>query len=197
MAEPQPERQQRMQQAGPLEARQERETVLTGPWGQAMTMTKTAVPVTHISWSSIFAGLVIAIVAQIILSAIGGVIGLTVGTSRAVSIGLGAWTGFSSLISLFLGAWISSRMAALGGAGTGILHGVLVWGLFFISAVILASVGAAAALGILTPNLLVNPGQVAVVTGYALLGMALSLFATILGGLLGGRGRENEIRSLH
>lgn len=175
-----------------FEARREPETVREGPWRQAMAAPAASMPVAHISWSSIFAGLAIALVTQIVLSAIGGAIGLTLGPGQAVTTALGIWAAVSGLIALFLGGWIAARTAAFGSIGTGILHGILVWSLFFITAAVLGAAGVPAILGIVTPPT-ITLGQAATATGFALLGMGLSLAAAIIGGIVGGIGRRNQM----
>lgn len=175
-----------------FEARREPETVREGPWTQTMTPSAAAAPVSHISWSSIFAGLAIALITQIILSTIGGAIGLTVGGGGAVTTALGIWAAVSGLIAMFLGGWVAARMAAVGSIGIGIMHGILVWALFFITATILAAAGGAAILGLITPPT-ITLGQAASATGYALLGILLSLAAAIVGGIVGGIGRSRQM----
>lgn len=167
--------------------------VREGPWGQAITTPAAMLPVSHISWSSIFAGLTIALITQILLSAIGATIGLSIGTGRAVTTTVGVWTAISGLIALFFGGWIAARMAAIGSMGTGVIHGILVWALFFITAIIFASAGAISAIGVLTPPVAITPGQATIVSSFALLGMALSLAAAIIGGLIGGVSRMRQM----
>ena len=66
----------------------------------------------RVRWGPILAGLMITIVSQLVLSALGGVIGLTaVGSVSAGTAGTVAtiWAIFSLLISLFLGGWMMAR----------------------------------------------------------------------------------------
>ncbi|MCF2487998.1 hypothetical protein [Dyadobacter sp. CY347] len=88
----------------------------------------------RISWSAIFAGVLVAIVAQMLLSLLGFGIGL--GTIDAVEeknpaaglgIGSAIWYILSSLISLFVGSWVAGRLASAPRLFDGILHGVLTW----------------------------------------------------------------------
>lgn len=205
MAEPerQPERHERYENLSERERmrhreqgmRGEPETVREGPWGQTMAAPIAAAPVSHISWSSVFAGLAIAFITQIVLSTIGGAIGLSVGAGAAVSTALGIWAAVSGLIALFLGGWIAARMAAIGAIGTGIIHGILVWSLFFIAASFLAAAGIPALLGVIAPTS-ITLGQAATATGFALLGMGLSLAAAIVGGIVGGLGRQRQMMSM-
>ena len=88
----------------------------------------------RISWSAIFAGVLVAIVTQMLLSLLGFGIGL--GTIDAVEeknptaglgIGSAIWYITSSLISLFAGSWVAGRLASAPRVFDGILHGVLTW----------------------------------------------------------------------
>ena len=87
-----------------------------------------------ISWSAVFAGVLVAIVTQMLLSLLGFGIGL--GTIDAVEeknpaaglgIGSALWYILSSLISLFAGSWVAGRLASAPRLFDGILHGVLTW----------------------------------------------------------------------
>ena len=88
----------------------------------------------RISWSAVFAGVLVAIVTQMLLSLLGFGIGL--GTIDAVEeknpaaglgIGSAIWYILSSLISLFAGSWVAGRLASAPRLFDGILHGVLTW----------------------------------------------------------------------
>lgn len=174
------------------EAQRQMAEIREGPWGQGIAAPAATIPVSHISWSSIFAGLTIALITQIILSAIGATIGLSIGAGVTITTAVGVWTAISGLIALFLGSWVAARMAAIGTMGTGVIHGILVWALFFITAVIFASAGAVTAIGVLPP-IAITPGQATLVSTFTLLGMALSLAAAIIGGLVGGVRRLREM----
>jgi len=87
----------------------------------------------RVSWGAIFAGAVLALAAQIVLTLIGVAIGLATidpaagDSPNASSLGMGAaiWWCISSLISLFFGGFIAAR---LGGTFNGWLHGLTTWG---------------------------------------------------------------------
>ncbi|MDQ3623622.1 MAG: hypothetical protein M3463_14225 [Verrucomicrobiota bacterium] len=90
----------------------------------------------RISWGAIFAGALVAIVAQLLLSLLGLGIGLSTinPTSEAdpvsgLGVGAAIWWVISSLISLFLGGWVAGRLAGIPRAADSTLHGVLTWGL--------------------------------------------------------------------
>ncbi|MCF2447603.1 hypothetical protein L0657_26850 [Dyadobacter sp. CY345] len=93
-----------------------------------------AIYLKRISWSAIFAGVLVAIVTQMLLSLLGFGIGL--GTIDAIEeknpaaglgIGSAIWYIISSLISLFAGSWVAGRLASAPRLFDGILHGVLTW----------------------------------------------------------------------
>ncbi|MCF2443372.1 hypothetical protein L0657_05340 [Dyadobacter sp. CY345] len=88
----------------------------------------------RISWSAIFAGILVAIIVQMLLSLLG--VGIGLGTIDAVEeknptaglgIGSAVWYILTSLISLFSGSWVAGRLASAPRLFDGILHGVLTW----------------------------------------------------------------------
>ncbi|RYZ94134.1 MAG: hypothetical protein EOP47_28435, partial [Sphingobacteriaceae bacterium] len=89
----------------------------------------------RISWGAIFAGLVIALAVQILLTLLGAAIGLsTINPSSEANpmngLGMGGliWFAISSIISMFFGGWVSGKLAN-GNPSDGMLHGAVVWGL--------------------------------------------------------------------
>lgn len=88
----------------------------------------------RLSWGGIFAGLVVALVVQMILSLLGLAIGLgaanfVTGNLQAVGIGAGIWAVLTALISLFAGGLTAGHLAGVLTRFDGMLHGMLVWGL--------------------------------------------------------------------
>lgn len=90
----------------------------------------------RISWSAVFAGVLVAIVTQMLLTLLGLGVGLSTidpVTERDPTAGLGTgsaiWYIISSLLSLFLGGWIAGRLASAPRLFDGIIHGVLTWSL--------------------------------------------------------------------
>ncbi len=88
----------------------------------------------RISWSAVFAGVLVAIVTQMLLTLLGVGIGLSTidpVTERNPTDGLGTgsaiWYIISSLLSLFLGGWVAGRLASAPRLFDGIIHGVLTW----------------------------------------------------------------------
>ncbi len=90
----------------------------------------------RVLWGAIFAGMVIAVVVQLLLSLLGAGIGLgTVdplhyNTPDASSFGIGAaiWWAVSSVIALFAGGWVAGHLSGSTLRTDAILHGILTWG---------------------------------------------------------------------
>ena len=109
-----------------MEARLERSSVLSEPAVLAS--------VKRISWASVFAGVLIAIVIQIALSLLGIGIGLssvdaTTEENPVQGLGIGSaiWYVMSSLISLFTGGWVAGRLSRTKQGFDGAIHGLLTW----------------------------------------------------------------------
>lgn len=105
----------------------------------------------RLSWGAVFAGLVAAIVLQIVLTVLGLAIGLSawdVGEGLG-GIGTGAWIWaiLSALASLFVGGIVTGRLAGIVTRGDGVLHGLLMWGLSLIVGLWLVGSGAGFVLG--------------------------------------------------
>ncbi|MGB9098399.1 TIGR04086 family membrane protein [Erwinia sp.] len=90
----------------------------------------TGIPLKRISWSAIFAGVILSVVIYLLLTILGTAIGATTidplkEQNPLDGIGKGAaiWTGLSMLISIGAGAFITGRLAQREGA----LHGLLMW----------------------------------------------------------------------
>jgi hypothetical protein len=89
-------------------------------------------PFARISWGAIFAGALIALATQLVLTLIGAAIGLATlnpasgqgPSGTTLGVGATVWVVISSLISLFLGGYIAGR---LGGTFNGWLHGLATW----------------------------------------------------------------------
>ncbi|WP_236127645.1 TIGR04086 family membrane protein [Cedecea colo] len=88
-------------------------------------------PLKRISWSAIFAGVVISMVVYLLLAILGTAIGTTTidplqeqHPMDGIATGAAIWTGISMLIAIAAGGFISGRLAHREGA----LHGVLMFG---------------------------------------------------------------------
>ncbi|HEX7089184.1 MAG TPA: hypothetical protein VF192_03555 [Longimicrobiales bacterium] len=88
----------------------------------------------RMSWGAVFAGFIVAMVVQMILTLLGlaiglGAIDLTTGDFSGLGTGAAIWAGLTALISLFVGGLVAGYLAGRLTRGNGMLHGVLVWGL--------------------------------------------------------------------
>ncbi len=119
----------------------------TAAEGVRPASTSTFAPVAEyhdtVRWGPIFAGIVVAIVAQLLLSALGAVIGgFAAGEATAGSIGtgLGIWAVISLLISLFLGGMTMAASCGPMNSKTAMLNATIMWAAtLVISAWLLAS----------------------------------------------------------
>ncbi|WP_413530660.1 hypothetical protein [Rahnella inusitata] len=89
------------------------------------------VPLKRISWSAIFAGVIISMVVYLLLSILGTAVGASTidplkeqNPLDGLGTGAAIWTGASMLISIAAGAYASGRLAQREGA----LHGLLMFG---------------------------------------------------------------------
>lgn len=91
--------------------------------------------VNAVSWGAIFAGVVVALVVQILLTMLGAGIGFaTIGGDTAsnpaastFSISAGVWYIASGIIASFIGGYIAARMSGRTQAAVGALHGLTAW----------------------------------------------------------------------
>jgi hypothetical protein len=89
----------------------------------------------RVSWGAVFAGVIIVLAVQLLLSMLGLGIGLSTvnptegGTPNASSLGIGAaaWWGISYLLALVAGGYVAARLAPSRLSFDGGLHGVLTW----------------------------------------------------------------------
>ncbi len=104
------------------------------------TNTTTATIPSHfrrVSWGAIAAGMVIAVVVQLVLGLLGAGIGfstidpLRYSTPDASTFGLGAgiWWVISSIVALYAGGWVAGHLSGSPDRTDAVLHGVLTWGL--------------------------------------------------------------------
>lgn len=125
----------------------------------------------RISWSSVFAGSLIAIVMMIALSLLG--LGIGLGTvdpleeanpAKGLGIGSAIWYVVTSLVSIYVGAWIAGRLARTPRLFDGLIHGLLTWSvvtlltLYFFTSTIGSVLGSA---GRLVGNTLGTVGTIA------------------------------------
>jgi len=85
-----------------------------------------------VSWGGVFAGVLVAMGASMLLAALGIAIGVSAvdpGRTDPGTIGIGAavWGGLQLLIALFIGGMVATRVGAIIDRTTGFFEGVLVW----------------------------------------------------------------------
>jgi hypothetical protein len=89
----------------------------------------------RISWGAVFAGVIVVLAVELLLSMLGIGIGLSLispaqGNSPEASnfgVGAGVWWGVSYLIALFIGGYVAARLAGRLISWDGALHGILIW----------------------------------------------------------------------
>jgi polyhydroxyalkanoate synthesis regulator phasin len=89
-----------------------------------------------VSWGALFAGLVVALVVELLLSLLG--LGIGLGSIKPATeqdsvsgLGIGAaiWLGISTLLALFTGGWVTAKLAGSVRGLNGVLHSIVMWGL--------------------------------------------------------------------
>lgn len=114
----------------------------------------------RVRWGPIFAGLVVAVSSQLVLSALGAAIGLTTiagsGAPRSDAAGVGSavgiWATVSLLISLFIGGWITTRACGPMNRSTALLNGAILWATTLAASAWLLSSGVSGAFGVAASN---------------------------------------------
>lgn len=88
----------------------------------------------QIRWSAVFAGFVVGVAVQMVLTLLGLAIGAwsidlhESHTAQGIPLGTGIWTGISMLTSAFIGGYVTSRLSGAPLRSNGIYHGAVVWG---------------------------------------------------------------------
>jgi hypothetical protein len=91
--------------------------------------------INKVSWGAIFAGVVVGLITQVLLTMLGVGIGIATldpmttdnPTASSFSIGAGIWYVLSGIIAAYVGGYIASRMSGKTVATTGALHGLTTW----------------------------------------------------------------------
>lgn len=170
----------------------------------------------RVRWGPIFAGIVVAIASQLLLSALGTAIGLTAGASgtnaSTVGLGVGIWAIISLVISLFLGSWVMASTCGPMNKKTAMLNGTILWATTLVLSTWLLTRGVSGLFGVIASNAgavadeIQQPGGVAIpnpnVTpeeaqqyaastakaGFAFLfGSLLGLVSSLIGSTVGAR----------
>jgi hypothetical protein len=114
----------------------------------------------RVRWGPIFAGLVVALSSQLILSALGAALGSsTIAVSGAprtnapdVGAAVGIWSIVSLLISLFIGGWVTARSSVPMNRGAMLLNGAILWATTLAISAWLVSSGVSGAFGLAASN---------------------------------------------
>lgn len=125
------------------------------PRGAAVVAPDGGVSLKRVSWSAIFAGVVVTLSAQLLLSLLGVAIGLgtidpaTADTPGAASLGIGAglWWLVSTVVSLLLGGYTAAWLAGIARRFDGMLHGLVTWGVTLLLTFYLLSSAIGGAIG--------------------------------------------------
>ena len=91
----------------------------------------------RISWAAVFAGVVLVVAVQILLSLLGAGIGLgtvdtnagTTPSASSLGIAAGAWWVVSTCIALLAGGYVAAWLAGVEIRFDGLLHGLVTWGI--------------------------------------------------------------------
>ncbi len=90
----------------------------------------------RVSWGAIFAGVVVALVVELLLGTLG--LSFLMGTINpateaqtlsGLGVGTGIWLALTALIGLFFGGWTAGRLAGQPRRFDGAIHGIVAWGL--------------------------------------------------------------------
>jgi len=107
--------------------------------GQATSVGENVLAVRNrVQWGPIIAGVLSAIVAFLLLTILGFVLGASVldpaNTAGQIGTWAAVWGALSAIVAFFLGGWIAARTAAVDGAFAGTINGLMVGaaGLLFI-----------------------------------------------------------------
>jgi hypothetical protein len=118
----------------------------------------------RVRWGPIFAGIVVAVISQLLLSSLGAVVGgFAAGdaTARSIGTGIGIWAVISLLISLFLGGYVMSSACGPMNNKTAMLNGVILWATTLVISGWLLASGVSGTFGLLAANAGDVLGQVA------------------------------------
>lgn len=89
---------------------------------------------TRVSWGAIFAGAVLALAVYLVLTLLGGAIGLSVSDNvRADNLATGGaiWAIFATALALFVGGIVTSQCTVGENKTEAVVHSVIMWGVVF------------------------------------------------------------------
>lgn len=88
----------------------------------------------RIKWTAVWAGLVVGMSSQLVLTLLGLAIGAwsidlkDAQPAGGIPLGAGLWTGLSLLMSAFVGGYVTARLSGVSERSDGMYHGAVVWG---------------------------------------------------------------------
>jgi hypothetical protein len=103
----------------------------------------------HMSWSAIFGGAVVSLGIWMLLHSLGLAAGLTAidpnqqGSLRGIGIGTGVWSVIAPLLALFAGGFVAAYSAGLLDRTSGVIHGLVLWGLTAVAGALLLTMAVA------------------------------------------------------
>jgi hypothetical protein len=108
----------------------------------------------RISWGAVFAGAIVAISIELMLSVLGVGVGASTidvhnNAAPMTDLGLGAaiWFVVSALISIYIGGWVAGKLAGVPTRTDGALHGFITWALATLALFYLLTTAIGAVLG--------------------------------------------------
>lgn len=101
----------------------------------------------RVSWSAIFAGVVLVVAIELLLALLGSGVGLgfvkpnagTTPDAGSFGTGAGLWWLLSTIVALMIGGYTAARLAAVPTRFDGMLHGLVIWGLALLLTVYLVT----------------------------------------------------------
>src|SRR5947209_14415534 len=112
-------------------------TITNEPSSSATTVLR------RVSWGGVFAGLIIAVVLQLLFTLLG--VGIGAATieplqqsqpGKGLGIGAAIWFFVTTLISIYIGARVAGYLAANAQERDRTLHGILTWGVTAIASIL-------------------------------------------------------------
>ncbi len=111
----------------------------------------------RVQFGPIVAGVLTAIATLLILTVLGLAIGSSALEPREVGEGIGTaaaiWGIVSALIAFFLGGWVAAKTAAVAGAGSGMINGLMVGAAILVIILWLTGSGVSAIVGTIGSNI--------------------------------------------
>jgi hypothetical protein len=144
----------------------EMEQVVEEVRGPVPRVSDVSLPFSTISWRAVFAGVVVALATQILLTTLGLAIGTTTleaststRTLRAAGIGVGIWYLVSTLLSVFFGGLIAGISARELTRTLGSIEGLLVWALSLLLTIWFVTSGVQSVIAQASGMIAIDPSQ--------------------------------------